>query len=265
VLSAIPPGKVFCNGTLWTGELAPLLDATLSAVESMYTAPGLSLGHALNAEGVQTLQLLGRTWLDNVVSQIKRASADGGLDPETGTSRVLPGVRSAGDPSRAQAARASGDAPQPGDPDVTTILRDIELLRTQMGTTAMNFSGVQDAIRRLRRSLDSTRTSDARRPIGQWTKGLSGDAINQRNREFWTQRTTSDAAMSTAARDALASFHKATTPSQRNEAMNAMHKAFWSRDNRPATLPAPESAAHPWAAQGEEMNRRAREFWATRT
>src|SRR6185437_7403377 len=122
VLNAIPPGKVMVNGLLWSGELAPLLDATLSAVESTYAAPGLSLGHALNAEGVETPQLLGRTWLDNVAKQIKRASSD---------------------------------APKPEDTDVTAILRDIELLRGQMGTRASDFAGMRDSIHRLRRSLDS--------------------------------------------------------------------------------------------------------------
>lgn len=210
-LSAVPVGKVIVNGQLWTGSLLPLIDAIGATFGPSLDTP-FATGRTLRAEQLSGVIDLGRAWVGNLASEIRSAAANASAGPTV---------------------------------DVGEVLGAIEKLRTEMNADPVDFPGVTDALRGVRRAADrvgGTRTGDSN-PLKRLTmltpeQRQSGpnSPENARARDFWrsqsappSSRPIGDSGSTTAVRDQLAIAARAKDTRTRMEALNAAARAFWAR------------------------------------
>ncbi|MFZ1905205.1 MAG: hypothetical protein WAU56_07420 [Steroidobacteraceae bacterium] len=207
LLNAIPTGKLLALGTVWTGSLKPLVDATIEALGPIVS--GFTLGRTLHAENTGAVLDLGLRWLGQLHSKITDAVA-------------------------------SNRYPGPSDTDVGELLREVESLERVMATGPQNFAGIQDGFRGLRAARDALtprRAHDTRDPrIGGFSKAVSGQELNNLNARYWAAQPSAAATQDASAaaqtgrvRDALHAVSAAQTGRERAEAINRAHREFWAR------------------------------------
>jgi hypothetical protein len=226
ILEANPVGKTMLMPMTWRGDLEPVLDTYL---EQPSPLKGFMLGHVVHAEEIGHVLDLGRVWLGDFTDRVRASSND-----------------------------------QPGAVDASEVLKEIEDLRTAMGTRdpkmiADAFRRVRDASSRLGRDAEEEHGafSEGRRIADAAVRHVRGTtqrikSINQRNADFWRERSvtptldssgsmnsrTRDSARgaeTTAFRDAAHQARTATTTRSLVEAMNNAAKSLWS-GGEPPTL-----------------------------
>jgi len=261
ILNAIPPGRVLCLGTVWTGELAPKVEAAAEAITSAFAAPGLSAGGVLHAEPAPDVLDLGRQWLGNLQTQILASAAD-----------------------FASQRRPEEAGAEPGT-DLGEVVEQLDRLRRDMGTGKAQT--ITDRARRLRDAARRVTDSLKKRSIdrhhtGDFSRPQSIRSINDANARHWANRSaaprldssgrmvyprggairTGDSARTSAVRDAEHAVRSASTPHEQLAAINLLNRLNATRDGEPlgaAALlrtPAPQSIA--------DLNARNRLYWATR-
>jgi hypothetical protein len=216
VLSAITPGKVLALGTVWTGELRPVLDMTVAAFDSIIS--GFTSGRVLHAKNSSASLDLGRCWLGELRSKIADAATgyarqpSGSADSTVELSPILKGV------GNLQEVIENG-----GDPKM-----------------------VRDAVaslKRARAAIDGPTSAPTRDAIGDYLR-TSGEqsrakvlAINSANASFWRDRIPTAPTMTndrrsssqvTEVRDHIHAAHNATDTRDKVEALNAANRAFWA-------------------------------------
>jgi hypothetical protein len=203
ILSGFDDGKVFVLGTVWRGELEPVIDSYLDAFEELVTP------FTINPSSIPGALDLGKRWAgalrDKISQNVIRSRS--GADPQ----------------------------PQPGFVNAAELVAASEELHKIMSSpmkTSFPISDVATALRRLRRaSADITRTfpaptRDSRsphpmiagysRPHGAPSKPITPAMVNTAAADFWRERSGPTA----PTRDAPA----AKTP----ESINRMNAAFWA-------------------------------------
>ena len=241
MLNAIPVGKVLVLGRVWTGELAPLVDSYLEALNPIVS--GFTLGRTLNAEPPTDLADMGRRWLGDLHTRIA-ASVDTATGPEP---RV----------------------------DVSEAITALERLREVMpgGNAAQihdAWLGLRSAADRVSRSLrDASGHPAIRRDYrsGDGSKPRSIASISADNRAFWAgrgaaaaeTRTRTASASDAVFRDAEHACQTATTPRARIAAMNVMNRL---RTGEPMTADMQPQRSAPSSIA--DINARNRAFWSGR-
>jgi hypothetical protein len=209
-----PAGKCIALGTVWTGQLKPLLDYRLDALQPLVT--GFTMGRVLNAEQLANVIDLGRVYLSDLTSRIRAAAAD---------SRSAPGNRV----------------------DLAPVLTEADRLEVLLGSAAPSAGAIGDALTRLRRAADGVcttpRVTDAVNPLTRFVtlspeqrnSGPNSPA-NSRARQFWQEqqqpaslRQIGDTTSTTAVRDGLHAVNSARSTREQNERANDLARAFWSR------------------------------------
>lgn len=210
-LSAVPVGKVMVAGTLWTGALRPLIDAIAATFGPSLDTP-LRSGRTLHANELSGVIDLGRAWVGNLTSEIRLATANASSGPTV---------------------------------DVGEVIGAIEKLRAEMHADPLDFPGVADALRRVRRAADrvGARTGDSN-PLKRLTmlspeqrQSGANSPGNALARDFWRAQSKPTGARpigdtssaTTAVRDQLAIAARAKNTRTRMEALNAAARAFWAR------------------------------------
>lgn len=209
LLNAIPSGKLLALGTVWSGDLKPIVDATIEALGPIIS--GFTLGRTLHAQNAGAVLDLGLRWLGQLHAKITDA------------------VESNRDPG-------------PEDTDVSELLREVESLERVMATGAQNFGATQDAFRRLVRARDALtprRTHDSGgmagrdRRIGDFSKALRPQELNNLHARYWAAQPSPAATQDTSTgqagrvRDALHAVGTATG-AKRGDAINALNREFWA-------------------------------------
>jgi len=262
ILNAIPPGRILCLGTIWTGELAPAVTRAAAAIAANFLSPGLSVGGVLHAEPAPDTLDLGRQWLGALQTRILASAAD----------------------FASQRPEEAGD--EPGT-DIGEVIQQLDRLRRDMGTA--DRAKIRDGVSRLQAAADRvSRSRDEAERHGAFSEGRRiADAtarrvadINQRNADFWNRRSstpsldsrgrmnwrTGDAAPAetTAFRDAMHAAANAATPREQISALNRAAKSFWSR-GEPPTVTGDALRRTPAPTTIGEINARNRAYWAGRS
>lgn len=259
ILSAIPPGRVLCLGTVWRGELAPRVEAAAEAISSAFVAPGLSLGGALHAEPAPDVLDMGRTWVGNLQTKILASAADFASQQRPEEAGAAPGT------------------------DLGEVVEQLDRLRRDMGTG--NPQTIADGVRRLRdaagRVTDSMKgRSLDRHHTGDFSRSVSIATINQRNRDFHARNSaaprldssgrmvrgavvrTGDSARMTAVRDAEHAVRSASTPREQLSAINLLNRLQATREGEPFGTAGMIGRRPPQSPV--ELNAMHRAYWAGR-
>ncbi len=166
LLNAVNPGKVLALGKVWTGSLAPEIDARLDAIRPLVT--GFTSGRVLNAEPASPSLDLGRKWVGDVVGMLRAAARDS----ETGEGEKVDLTEVARSASHLERAFERGN------PDLITAA---------YGALRRDFDGVRQRHADDRRRTADAAVADRGAREAQATRSLIQD-INSRNRAFYSGR-----------------------------------------------------------------------------
>lgn len=191
MLNGVSNGKVLVLGIVWSGNLKPIIDAHIDAVEELMTP--FTAGNVLNAEPAPRTLNLARVYVGNM----ERSVSD--------------------------ARHAVGDT------DVTEMMSALAQLRGQMNVAAPSGSAIADSLRRLKRARDAIKAPRGLQRDGlavlHEKERTQIRATQTAADQHWDP---SLAAATGKVRDALHAATTATTERARITAVSDAHKAFWA-------------------------------------
>jgi hypothetical protein len=274
ILIPITSGKTAALGTVWTGNLAPKVDAFVAAVQPLVR--GFALGHIVNAESAPGGLDLGKLWTGFIDLRDALLNAVSG-EPPAGSQVV----------------------------DLGGLLAELESFRASVGSR-LDMNAMKDALAGLKRARDAVNAQARAKPEDEsaaaaaWNRAASFDTAATWGANFLAgsrDRTRNAiAAMSAAAarryapaapmrdstggdvRDAVDRANKATDPRDQIRAINDANRAFHAartRDHLENVLPrsGTRGALERHIGQGggsgaqtpAEINEQNRRFWAGRS
>jgi hypothetical protein len=165
-LEAIPPGKCLIPGTVWRGDLKPLVDARIDSLAPLVT--GFTGGNVLHAEPTPAVLNMGRTWTGDLIEKLNMLVS----------------------------SRQSTSDDQV---DLTQVATELEQLHGVLGTQPLKVGQVTDALRRVRRASDAVDpqfTTDSNFRASVRGSHAANAALNATYRQYWSEH-----AAKTATRD----------------------------------------------------------------
>src|SRR5215472_282157 len=171
LLSAFSSGKLLVTGRTWQGDLRPLIDGYIAAIEPLIN--GLTSGRVLHADPVPDALRLGRAWVGDLQQRLRDAALESAAASE-GAERVNIG--------------------------------DVKVAATQLEEALCGgSSSTADALRNLMRAADAvtrklgSKTHDnphpwvrgRSRPHGSASRPVSPAELSAVNARFWAARSRS--------------------------------------------------------------------------